>query len=63
MIGFSNIINAAEEIDGEKVEQVVERVIRIFATEKISYSSACYILDKTKDIMADYSVVQSLDRR
>lgn len=60
---FTNFINSAEMIEAEEIADVVSAIMEIFARKKMSYSTACYILEATKNTIEDYSIVQSLDRR
>lgn len=54
-------MNNGKIFRGEKVEELAKFIIDKFSQEKLSCDEAKIALDRTKSIIGEYSLVQSMD--
>lgn len=48
-------------LEGEKIRELTNDIIDKFSNEKLSYDEAVIILDKVKEILGEYSIIQNAD--
>lgn len=47
--------------DGNRIEELIKFIINKFSEEKLTCAEAKIVLDKTRDLLGDYSLVQSTE--
>lgn len=52
-----------EIFDGKKIGELTEFIINKFADEGVSIDEAVIILDKTKDVIGEYCIVQRIEHK
>ena len=52
-----------EIFDGKKIGELTEFIINKFSDEGLSHDESLIILDKAKNVIGEYCIVQSLKRR
>lgn len=58
-VAFDN----GEVLDGKKIGELAKFIINKFSEEKLSYEKAKIVLDHTKEIIGEFCIVQSLERK
>lgn len=61
---FSSVaLDNGEILDGKKIGELAEFIINKFSEEKLSYEEARIVLEHTKDVLGEFCVIQSLERK
>lgn len=61
---FSSVtFDNGEILDGKKIGELAEFIINKFSEEKLSYEEARIVLEHTKDVLGEFCVIQSLERK
>ena len=47
--------------DGKKIGELVKDIINKFSEEKLSYDEAMIVLERTKSIIGEYSLIKSVN--
>ena len=48
-------------LDGKKIGELVEEIINKFSEEGLTCNEAKYVLEKTGEILGEYSIVQAVN--
>lgn len=64
MMEFASIrMNNGNVLDGKKIGELTEFIINKFSEEGMTCDEAKVVLEQTKDVVGEYSIVQSIDRK
>lgn len=55
-------LNNGKVLEGEKIGELVTEIVNKFSEARLSYDEAKIVLERTKDILGEFSIIQKTDQ-
>ena len=55
-------LNNGKVLQGEKIGELVTEIVNKFSEARLSYDEAKIVLERTKDILGEFSIIQKTDQ-